>query len=68
MSGRLKKIIDYVRDHSTLKNLALASMRLLVDEDVTQVDENTPDDPVKEKRYLEAAMVVLRRESLDIDL
>ena len=68
MPGRLKKIVDYVKDHSVLKNLSVASMRLLVDEDVTLVDENTPDDPQKEKKFLEAAKIVLRKDKLDIDL
>jgi hypothetical protein len=68
MPGRLKKIVDYVKDHSVLKNLSVASMRLLVDEDVTLVDENTPDDPEKEKKFLEAAKIVLRKDKLDIDL
>jgi hypothetical protein len=68
MPGRLKKIVDYVKDHSVLKNLSVASMRLLVDEDVTLVTENTPDDPEKEKKFLEAAKIVLRKDKLDIDL
>ncbi len=68
MPGRLKKIVDYVKDHSVLKNLSVASMRLLVNEDVTLVTENTPDDPEKEKKFLEAAKIVLRKEKLDIDL
>jgi hypothetical protein len=68
MPGRLKKIVDYVKDHSVLKNLSVASMRLLVDEDITLVDENTPDDPEKEKKFLEAARIVLRKDKLDIDL
>jgi hypothetical protein len=67
MPGRLKKIVDYVKDHSVLKNLSVASMRLLVDEDVTLVTENTPDDPEKEKKFLEAAKIVLRKDKLDID-
>jgi len=68
MPGRLKKIVDYVKDHSVLKNLSMASMRLLVDDDVTTIDENTPDDPEKEKKYLDAAKIVLRKDRLDIDL
>ena len=68
MPGRLKKIVDYVKDHSVLKNLSVASMRLLVDEDVTLVTENTPDDPEKEKKFLEAAKIVLRKNELNIDL
>lgn len=68
MPGRLKKIVDYVKDHSVLKNLALASMRLLVDEDVTLINESTPDDPVKEKKFLEAAKTILRKDKLDINL
>ncbi len=68
MPGRLKKIVDYVKDHSVLKNLSVASMRLLVNEDVTLVTENTPDDPEKEKKFLEAAKIVLRKDKLDIDL
>lgn len=66
MPGRLKKIVDYVRDHSMLKNLALANMCLLVGEDVTEVTEATPDDPEKEKRYVEAAKIILRKDKLDI--
>jgi hypothetical protein len=66
MPGRLKKIVDYVKDHSVLKNLSVASMRLLVDEDVTLVTENTPDDPEREKKFLEAARIVLRKDKLDI--
>ncbi len=68
MPGRLKKIVDYVKDHSVLKNLSVASMRLLVEEDVTLVTEKTPDDPEKEKKFLEAAKIVLRKDKLDIDL
>ena len=68
MPGRLKKIVDYVKDHSVLKNLSVASMRLLVDEDITLVTEDTPDDPEKEKKFLEAARIVLRKDKLDIDL
>lgn len=67
MPGRLKKIVDYVRDHSILKNLALANMRLIVGEDVTEVTEDTPDDPEKEKKYIEAAKAILRKDRLDID-
>ena len=67
MPGRLKKIVDYVKDHSVLKNLALASMRLLVDEDVALITGNTPDDPEKEKKFLEAAKIVLRKDKLDIN-
>lgn len=66
MPGRLKKIVDYVKDHSVLKNLSVASMRLLVDEDITLVTEDTPDDPEKEKKFLEAARIVLRKDKLDI--
>lgn len=66
MPGRLKKIVDYVRDHSVLKNLALANMRLMVGEDVTEVTEDTPDDPEKEKKYIEAAKAILRKDKLDI--
>ncbi len=68
MPGRLKKIVDYVKDHSVLKNLSLASMRLLVDEDVTQITEDTPDDAEKEKKFLEAARIILRKNRLDINL
>ncbi|HLE42194.1 MAG TPA: hypothetical protein VI956_11900 [Nitrospirota bacterium] len=68
MPGRLKKIVDYVKDHSVLKNLSVASMRLLLDEDITLVTEDTPDDPEKEKKFLEAARIVLRKDKLDIDL
>lgn len=66
MPGRLKKIVDYVKDHSVLKNLSLASMRLLVDEDVTLITEDTPDDTEKEKKFLEAAKIVLRKDKLNI--
>ena len=68
MPGRLKKIVDYVKDHSVLKNLSVASMRLLLDEDITLVTEDTPDDPEKEKKFLEAAKIVLRKNELNIDL
>lgn len=68
MPGRLKKIVDYVRDHSVLKNLSMASMRLLLNEDVTAIDENTPDDPEREKKFIEAAKIVLRKDHIDIDL
>lgn len=68
MPGRLKKIVDYVADNTVLKNLALSRMRLLVHEDVTQITEDTPDDPEKEKRFLEAAKTILRKETLDIAL
>ncbi|HAK59435.1 MAG TPA: hypothetical protein DCO77_03490 [Nitrospiraceae bacterium] len=68
MPGRLKKIVDYVADNTVLKNLALSRMRLLVHEDVTQITEDTPDDREKEKRFLEAAKTILRRETLDIAL
>jgi hypothetical protein len=68
MPGRLKKIVDYVKDHSVLKNLSVASMRLLVNEDITLVTENTHDDPEKEKKFLDAAKIVLRKDKLDIDL
>ncbi len=67
MPGRLKKIVDYVKDHSVLKNLSLASMRLLVEEDVTLITEDTPDDPEKERKLLEAAKIVLRKDKLDIN-
>ncbi len=67
MPGRLKKIVDYVKDNSVLKNLSLASMRLLVEEDVTLVTENTPDDPEKEKKFLEAAKIILRKDKLNIN-
>ena len=68
MPGRLKKIVDYVAEHTVLKNLALSRMRLLVHEDVTQITEHTPDDPEKEKVFLEAAKTILRKEKLEIDL
>ncbi len=68
MPGRLKKIVDYVADNTVLKNLALSRMRLLVHEDVTQITEDTPDDPEKEKQFLEAAKTILRKETLDIAL
>lgn len=68
MPGRLKKIVDYVRDHSVLKNVALASMRLMVSEDVTEITEDTPDDPEREMKYLKAAKTILRRDKLDINL
>ncbi len=66
MPGRLKKIVDYVRDHSILKNLALANMKLMVGEDVTEVTEDTPDDAEKEKKYIEAAKAILKKDKLDI--
>ena len=68
MPGRLKKIVDYVAEHTVLKNLALSRMRLLVHEDVTQITKDTPDDPEKEKVFLEAAKTILRKEKLEIDL
>ncbi len=68
MPGRQKKIVDYVKEHSVLKNLSLASMRLIVDEDVNLITEDTPDDPEKEKKLLEAAKIVLRKDKLDINL
>lgn len=66
MPGRLKKIVDYVAEHTVLKNLALSRMRLLVHEDLSKLTDDTPDDPEKEKLFLEAAKTILGKDSLDI--
>jgi len=66
LPGRLKKIVDYVRDNSTFGNLAIASMRLRLKEDVAAITLATPDDPQREQRYLDAAREVMNREHLDI--
>ncbi len=66
MPGRLKKIVDYVAEHTVLKNLAMSRMRLLVHEDLSKLTEDTPDDAEKEKLFLEAAKTVLGKDSLDI--
>jgi len=66
MPGRLKKIVDYVAEHTVLKNLAVSRMRLLVHEDPAKLTNDTPDDPNKEKLYLEAAKTILRKDTLDI--
>ncbi|HAR39713.1 MAG: hypothetical protein A2X56_04275 [Nitrospirae bacterium GWC2_57_13] len=66
MPGRLKKIVDYVAEHTVLKNLALSRMRLLVHEDLSKLTEDTPDDAEKEKLFLEAAKTILGKDSLDI--
>lgn len=66
MPGRLKKIVDYVAEHTVLKNLALSRMRLLVHEDLSRLTEDTPDDPEKEKLFLQAAKTILGKDSLDI--
>ncbi len=68
MPGRLKRIVDYVKDNAVLKNLSLTSMRFMVNEDITKIDENTPDDPEKEKKFIEAAKAILGKDKLDIDL
>lgn len=66
MPGRLKKIVDYVAEHTVLKNLAISRMRLLVHEDLTKITEDTPDDPEKEKLFLQAAKTILEKDTLDI--
>jgi hypothetical protein len=66
MPGRLKKIVDYVAEHTVLKNLAMSRMRLLVHDDPSKLTESTPDDPKKEKLYLEAAKTILGKDTLDI--
>lgn len=72
MAGRLKRIVDYVKAKSYLKNLAVVqlNMRLLVDTkhavNVEDFKEATPDDPDLERKLIQAAKEVLKVNRLDI--
>lgn len=62
MPGNLKKIVDLVAEKSILKKTALARMSVLLNEDVTKINDQTPDDPARETRYLDAARQIVGSE------
>ena len=66
MPGNLKKIVDFVAEKSVLKKTALARMSLLVQEDVTKITEQTPDNPAKEEKYVQAAQQILGMEAWNL--
>lgn len=68
MPGNLKKIVDFVAQKSVLKKTALARLSLLVQEDVTQITEEAPDDPAKEERFLHAAQQIIGMEAWNLNL
>ena len=60
MAGRLKKIVDFVREHSLFPGLTLARLSLAVGRNVEEIDEDTPDDPELEKKMVEAVKEILK--------
>lgn len=68
MAGRLKRIVDYVKNEAYFKNFAVARLSMLLGtgKDVGDFTEDTPDDPVLEKKLIEAAKKILHVDQLDI--
>ncbi|MBC9783687.1 hypothetical protein H1S01_04070 [Heliobacterium chlorum] len=53
--SELLEILEFVRKNSRLPKLAMARLTMLLGEDVNRIDENTPSNPEKVKRYTKAA-------------
>lgn len=66
-TGRLKEIVEYVKSNFTLKNLAITNLELKTKLPVGEYDENTPDDPEKEKMLIQAAREILKKDKLEIE-
>lgn len=66
MTGKLKKIVDFVKTKSTFINLTLARISLKVGMDINEFTANTPDDSALEAKLIQAVKDVLKVETIDV--
>lgn len=66
MAGRLYQIVEYVKSKSYFKSLMLCRLNLKMRMNVEEFTLTTADDPLLEKKLIQAAKEVLNTEEIDV--